>query len=42
MAKHAADLSSLTAILMDKGIKDGKNVELLIDDKDNNTVFKHQ
>ena len=43
MAKHAADLSSLTAILLDKGIKDGKNVDLLVvDDKDNNTVFKNQ
>lgn len=42
MAKHATDLSSLSAILMDKGIKDGKNIDLLVDDKDNNTVFKHQ
>lgn len=41
MARHAYDLSSLTAILTEKDIKDGSNIHNLIDDVDDNTRFKN-
>lgn len=42
MAKHGQNLSALNAVITDKEIKDGNNVNLLVEDADESLKFKNQ
>lgn len=42
MAKHGADLSALKSLVETKNIKNGENAELVLNKKDEATIYKSQ